>query len=192
MPFGIRKSNNKWKVVNKHTGRVLGTHDSEDSAKKQLAAVNINYYKETDDEKEQTMNLKESNELIMSLAHKHKINPDVLSELWEQAKAKQSDLAKTKEEKDASNPLYWKGVRSIFKELVDKLEIQEAKAIMDSRDSYQKSTSQWLDHLQKDDYAAASKAFPDIIKSKLDVMINNGKEKYLKQMSDKVNKQAKE
>lgn len=46
MPFGIRKSGDKYKVVNKHTGRVLGTHPSEDAAKKQLAAVNINYYGE--------------------------------------------------------------------------------------------------------------------------------------------------
>jgi hypothetical protein len=289
MPFGIQKSKDKWKVVNKDTGRVLGTHDSESAANKQLAAVQINYGKESvqtegifssikdmlsrritagdtvitdygesvikeiyevppgtksslakkdgvkvdsttmtkiknlevifkldnkqfiscdhvrsikpktvklvtppmkdSEEKEDTMNLKESNELIMSLAHKHKISVTVLEELWTQAVSKQEENAKTKEEKDKSSPKFWKGVRSNFKTLIDNLEIQEAKAIMDSRERYTQSTSQWLDQLQSGDYAAAEKTFPEIMKSKLDIMINNGKEKYLKQMSDKVNKQ---
>jgi len=135
------------------------------------------------------MNLKESNELIMSLAHKHKISVTVLEELWTQAVSKQEKNAKTKEEKDKSSPKFWKGVRSNFKKLIDNLEIQEAKAIMDSRERYTQSTSQWLDQLQSGDYAAAEKTFPEIMRSKLDIMINNGKEKYLKQMSDKVNKQ---
>lgn len=46
MPFGIAKSGKKYKVINKDTKRVLGTHPSKEKAKKQLAAVNINYYKE--------------------------------------------------------------------------------------------------------------------------------------------------
>jgi hypothetical protein len=63
---------------------------------------------------------------------------------------------------------------------------------MDSRDRYTQSTSTWLDHLQGGDYSAAEKVFPDIIKAKLDTMVNDGKEKYLKQLSDKTNKQSKE
>lgn len=134
------------------------------------------------------MNLKESNELIMSLAHKHKISVGVLEQLWTEAISKQEENAKSKEERDKANPKFWKGVRSNFKTLIDNLDIQEAKAIMDSRDRYTQHTSTWLDSLQNGDYAAAEKVFPEIVKSKLDVMINNGKEKYLKQLSDKVNK----
>lgn len=191
MPFGIQKSKDKWKVVNKHTGRVLGTHDSESDAKKQLAAVQINYGKESE-EKEEVMNLKESNELIMSLHHKYKISVSVLEQLWTEAISTQEENAKTSQEKDKGNPKFWKGVRGTFKTLIDKLDIQEAKAIMDSREKYTTSTSDWLDKLQQGDYAAAQKSFPDIIQSKLDIMINNGKEKYLKQLSDKVEKQSKE
>ena len=51
MPFGIRKTGKGYKVVNKHTGRVLGTHGSEGEARAQLAAVNINYYGDGDAEK---------------------------------------------------------------------------------------------------------------------------------------------
>lgn len=46
MPFGISKSGSKYKVINKHSKRVLGTHGSKEAAKKQLTAVQINYYKE--------------------------------------------------------------------------------------------------------------------------------------------------
>ncbi len=147
--------------------------------------------KRESEEKEESMNLKESNELIMSLAHKHKISPAVLEQLWTEAISKQEEGAKTSEEKDKGNPVFWKGVRTNFKKLIDNLEIQEAKAIMDSRERYTQSTSKWLDNLQNGDYSAAEKVFPEIIKAKLDVMINNGKEKYLKQLSDKVN-QSKE
>ena len=35
MPYGIRKSGSKFKVVNKSTGKVKGTHSSNTSAEKQ-------------------------------------------------------------------------------------------------------------------------------------------------------------
>jgi hypothetical protein len=41
MPYGIRKSGDKFKVVNKETGRVFGTHSTKEKAKKQLAALYI-------------------------------------------------------------------------------------------------------------------------------------------------------
>jgi hypothetical protein len=42
MPYAVRKSGEKYKVVNKNTGRVYGTHDSQEKADKQLAALHIN------------------------------------------------------------------------------------------------------------------------------------------------------
>jgi len=41
MPYGVRKSGDKFKVVNKETGRVFGTHSSKEKANKQLAALYI-------------------------------------------------------------------------------------------------------------------------------------------------------
>ena len=35
MPYGIRKSGSKYKVVNKRTGKTKGTHSSRSSAEKQ-------------------------------------------------------------------------------------------------------------------------------------------------------------
>lgn len=42
MPFSVRKQGNKFQVVNSETGDVKGTHDTEDDAKKQLAALHAN------------------------------------------------------------------------------------------------------------------------------------------------------
>jgi len=41
MPYGKRKIGNKIKVINKVTGRVLGTHSSDAAANRQLAALHI-------------------------------------------------------------------------------------------------------------------------------------------------------
>jgi len=39
MPYGFRKSGSKIQVINKETGRVLGTHPSKADAMKQMAAL---------------------------------------------------------------------------------------------------------------------------------------------------------
>jgi len=36
MPYKVRKVKNKWKVVNKKTGRVAGTHDTKKKAESQM------------------------------------------------------------------------------------------------------------------------------------------------------------
>lgn len=44
MPFGTKYDRKlaRWVVYNKATGKILGKHDSKESANKQLAALNIN------------------------------------------------------------------------------------------------------------------------------------------------------
>lgn len=42
MPYIVRPFKGKYKVVNKETGRVLGTHDSEAKANRQMRAVYAN------------------------------------------------------------------------------------------------------------------------------------------------------
>lgn len=37
----IKKSGNKWHVTTADGSKILGTHDSEESARKQLAAIEI-------------------------------------------------------------------------------------------------------------------------------------------------------
>jgi hypothetical protein len=138
------------------------------------------------------MNLNESNELIMAMHHKYKIGVKVLEQLWTEAISKQEESAKTRHEKDKGDPRFWKGVRNNFRVLINNLDIQEAKSIMDSRERYKSATSKWLDSLQNDNYAEAAKSFPEIMQAKLDIMIDNDKSKYLQQMADNVAKTTKE
>jgi len=42
MPWEVKQRDDKWLVVKQGSGEVVGTHDSEDGAKRQLAALNIN------------------------------------------------------------------------------------------------------------------------------------------------------
>lgn len=42
MPYGKRKQGGKVLVINKNTGRALGTHPTEQDANRQLAALAIN------------------------------------------------------------------------------------------------------------------------------------------------------
>lgn len=43
MPWRIRRSGNKWQVVNQDTGRVMGEHDTKAKAMAQLRALYANY-----------------------------------------------------------------------------------------------------------------------------------------------------
>jgi len=36
MPYKVEKRDSKWVVINKETGKVKGTHDTEEKAKRQL------------------------------------------------------------------------------------------------------------------------------------------------------------
>jgi len=39
MPYSIKKSNDKYKVVKKEGGKVMGTHDTRQKAEKQVRAL---------------------------------------------------------------------------------------------------------------------------------------------------------
>jgi hypothetical protein len=42
MPYGYEKRGDKWVVVKKDDGKVMGTHDNEADAKKQIVAIHMN------------------------------------------------------------------------------------------------------------------------------------------------------
>ena len=44
MPYAVRKKGSDWVLVNKDTGRVLGTHSTKARAMAQLRAVYANYH----------------------------------------------------------------------------------------------------------------------------------------------------
>lgn len=41
MPYAVQRRKGKWVVVNRETGRVLGTHDSKEKAERQIRAIGV-------------------------------------------------------------------------------------------------------------------------------------------------------
>ncbi len=68
IPFNISKRGDKFVVIKSDTGKVMGTHDSSDKAKKQLAALNINIKESSN--KLDFMTIVESTKIEESDGHK--------------------------------------------------------------------------------------------------------------------------
>jgi len=129
--------------------------------------------------------IQESNELIDRLSAEKGIDETILNDFWEQAKNDQILFAKTKVEKDQSNRNFWVGVKERFMKKVDDLDITEARSIMDARDRFNDASVQFLDALQNNNYIKAKEVFPDIVSAKTDLIINNFKQGYLKNLAQK-------
>lgn len=129
------------------------------------------------------LRLKESNELIMKLHYEKKIDLGALESFWLEAVSRQENYGKSPEEKDKSNPKFWKGVKQYFQKLVDSVDVQEAKEIIMNRDTFNETTNEWLDALQSDNYVKAKELFPKIVDTKLNAMLNNRGKAFLQQMS---------
>ena len=132
--------------------------------------------------------LNESNELIDRLSVEKGITTKILVDFWDQAKNDQVLLSKTKSEKDQSNRTFWNGVKKRFMTKVDDLDITEAKSIMNARDRFNDASNQFLDALQNNNYVKAKEVFPEIVAAKSDIIINNMKQGYLKNLSQKSKK----
>ena len=129
--------------------------------------------------------LQESNELIDRLSASKGIDERILNRFWDSAKSDQILFAKTKNEKDQSNRNFWVGVKERVMTKVDDLDITEAKSIMDARDRFNDASVQFLDALQNNNYVKAKEVFPDIVAAKTDLIINNLKQGYLKNLAQK-------
>lgn len=181
MPFGIKKSGTEWEVYNKDTGKVYGKHKTKKKAIKQLRAIKMNY----DESKNM---LSESSELLFSLSKKYKIPMEQLESMWKDATARYEDELRKKGEKiDKSKQSFWNGVIKELKKMMDNLNLEEAKRIMNTKEKFKESLSKWLDCIQTDNYVEANKIFPDVIKFKTQLIINKKKNTFLKKLAKQIN-----
>lgn len=130
----------------------------------------------------------ESNELIKRKSLETGVKEETLISYWKEAENEVMASAKTSIEKDKSKRPFWEQVKKKFLEKVDNLNIEEARIIMDSREKYKKASEQFLNSLQSDNYVAAKEVFPEVIETKCNIIINNMKDGYLKNMAAKRNK----
>lgn len=181
MPFGIKKVGSEWEVYNKDTGKVYGKHKTKKKAIRQLKAIKMNY-----DESENM--LFESSELLFSLSKKYKIPIEQLESMWKSATARYEDELKKKGEKiDKSKQSFWNGVIKELKKMMDNINLEEAKTIMNVKEKFKESLSRWLDYIQTDNYIEANKIFPDVIKYKTQLILNKRKNVFLKKLAKQIN-----
>lgn len=133
-----------------------------------------------------------ANDLIIRLAQKRNLDQSLLENLWEKAIDKQMADAKSDEERNKSSKTFWKSVKEKFLEMVDELNYTEARLIMDARDKYQDAARQFLDAINNDNYVKAKEVFPQVIKAKADILINNERRTFLKNYASKMNDSHKE
>ncbi|MCS7316922.1 MAG: hypothetical protein NZZ41_01180 [Candidatus Dojkabacteria bacterium] len=181
MPFAIRKSGDKWEVYNKdRPSRVYGTHSTRKKAIRQLRALYANY----DESKDLDDVINESSELLFSLSKKYKIPIQKMEKLWDEAKYQYENKLKSENKKiDKSRQEYWNGVIQELKKKLDEINVEEAKLIMDTKLKYKESLSRWFDCLQTNNYVEAQKYFPEVIKSKVELLLNKKRNMFLKSLN---------
>lgn len=190
MPYAKKKENNKWKVINKNTKKVFGTHDTEEKADKQIAALYANVKESnTIDEKTQ---LDESNSYIRKVSQKSGLSQEKLSQLWDICVTDQERNGKTLEERTKAKVPFWKCVRKKFDKKISELDIKEATYIMDNRSKLTKNIETFLDSMANDNYTAAKESLPSMLSSKINLMIDARREQFLKDIGNKAKSKAKE
>lgn len=196
MPFSVKYCDGEWIVFNKDTQKIYGKHKTKDKAVRQLKAIYANYKEDVDDNISERIQknvcdytqINENNELLMKYHKHYKIPISELEKLWNKAQdLYNSDLEKENKKIDTGSQTYWTGVIKKFKELFSELELEEAKKIMETKETYKQKLTHWLNNIQTGNYAEAEKIFPSVIRSKVELIINNRKNIYLKQLAKKYN-----
>lgn len=132
------------------------------------------------------------NDLVINKARETKKSIEEIESLWREAVNKQLQLAKSKDERDKGNPAFWDGVKVHFQQMIDKIDIEEAKNIMDNRNQYEELAGQFVDAMQRDDYVKAQEVFPQLVQTKVDALINNKQEAYLKKLGQQCKEASEE
>lgn len=193
MPYGIEKSGEKYKVVNKNTKRVFGTHDSKEDADAQLRALYANADpKNESEELSEVQQLEESNSYLRTIAKRSGLSKESLTKLWNECIVEQEKTGKSLEDRMKSKPVFWKGVRQKFDTKILELDTKEAKYIMDSRQRLKHEIESFLDSMANDNYSGAKDSMPKMLSTKIGIMIDDRRETFLKELGDRTKNKAKE
>ncbi len=130
-----------------------------------------------------------TNPLINRLSAEKGVKKEYLESLWEESKNEVISKSKTYNKKNEGTKNFWREVKSVFLEKVNNLDIKEARLIMDNREKYKEASRAFLDAIQNDNYVSAKEHFPNVIDSKLNIIINSMKDGYLRNLAAKKNKE---
>lgn len=161
-----------WLSIKKSAKKSSNSNDEYQSAKDWLAAQGL-------DKDEFAEQLNESSTLFTTMASKTGLPKAQLRQFWELAVQKNSSSNQPKD------TLFWSNVMKEFQSLIDKVDIEEARNIMTTREQYKSHASDFLNHIAEDNYTEAQKAFENMVSSRLNDNINARAEKYCQEVLSK-------
>jgi hypothetical protein len=122
-----------------------------------------------------SVNLTESSAtLLKTMAVKTGLPQAQLGQFWDLAVQKNTQKTQNKD------PAFWGGVMKDFQSLLDKVDIEQARNIMETREQFKQSANEFLNHLASDEanYIEAEKAFKTMGAARLQGNIEEKAEKY--------------
>jgi hypothetical protein len=117
--------------------------------------------------------------LLKTMAIKTGLPMGQLEKFWELA-VKKNNL--TNELRDS---LFWTNVMKDFQKLINEVDIEEAKNIMETREQYKSEANNFLNAIASDDYINAQDAFKKMVASRLESNISDRAERYCQEVLSK-------
>jgi hypothetical protein len=120
-----------------------------------------------------------STTLLKTMAMKTGLPQGQLEQFWELAVQKNSATS------DIKDTAFWSGVMKEFQTLIDKVDIEEAKNIMETKEKYKEAANSFLNHLADDNYVGAEESFKTMMDTRLSDNIALRAEKYCQNILSK-------
>jgi uncharacterized protein YdiU (UPF0061 family) len=120
-----------------------------------------------------------SSVLLKTMAIKTGLPQSQLEQFWELA------VKKNASSKVKGDSIFWGGVMKEFQNLIDKVDIEETKNIMETRTQYNNFAQEFLNSIAEDNYVQAESAFKNMVSLRLDSNIAEKAEKYCQEVLSK-------
>jgi len=120
-----------------------------------------------------------STTLLKTMAIKTGLPQGQLEQFWELAVQKNSAKSQIKD------TAFWAGVMTEFQTLIDKVDIEEAKNIMETKEKYKEAANSFLNNLAEDNYVGAEESFKTMMDTRLSDNISLRAEKYCQDILSK-------
>jgi hypothetical protein len=120
-----------------------------------------------------------SSTLLTTMSIKTGLPKAQLAQFWDLAQKKNSTKSQSKD------TAFWANVMKDFQSLIDNVDIEEARNVMETREKYKEAANSFLNNLADDNYTEAQTAFKSMVDNRLNDNINAKAEKYCKEVLSK-------
>lgn len=127
-----------------------------------------------------------SNSYITLKASKIGLDPSDLEPVWNDSTNYVRETYPTLSHKD---PSFVSKVMDAFDKKVDTFYLEKARRLIMQKEQVKRHGQEWVNALAKGNYVMASEAFPKLVQSSLDGLIDVESKEFLKKFADKIKNQ---